>query len=148
MGGDLERRVRRMHTEMDRLLMELWGGPRSPRGSAARAPADVYVTDDPPTLTVELAVPGADPAGIRVELEGDVLTVRGVLTRAPRERRSYHHAEIDWGPFERRLRLNVPVDAEGVTAVYERGVLSIDLPLAESILPRRVEIAVRGWTGG
>jgi HSP20 family protein len=109
---------------------------------ASRAPADVFLTEDPPTLTVQLDVAGADPATIRVEIEADLLTIRGTRARGGAARRTYHHAEIDWGPFERRLQLNVPVDAEGVTAGYERGILSIDLPLAERILERRIEIAV------
>jgi HSP20 family protein len=136
-----------MHTEMDQLFTELWGGPRGRQAHVARAPADVYVTDDPPTLTVELAVPGADAASLEVELERDLLVVRGALRRAPRERRTYHHAEIDWGPFARRLRLNVPVDADGVAAVYDRGILSVDLPLAERVPERRFVIAVRRTSG-
>lgn len=133
---------------MDQLFNELWGGARGGGATAGRAPADVYVTDDPPTLTVELAVPGADPETLSVELEQHLLTVRGVRRRSPRERRTYHHAEIDWGPFERRLRLNVPVDPEGVTALYEGGILSVDLPLAERAPERRIVIAVRGRPAG
>jgi HSP20 family protein len=127
---------------MDLLVRELWAAPRSHRSMASRAPADVFLTDDPPTLTVQLDVAGADPATIHVEIEADLLTIRGTRVRGGVTRRVYHHAEIDWGPFERRLQLNVPVDAEGVTAGYERGILSIDLPLAERVRERRIEIAV------
>jgi HSP20 family protein len=141
-SDDIRRRVRQAQGEMDLLVRELWAAPRAHRSMASRAPADVYVTEDPPTLTVQLDVAGADPTEIHVEIEADLLTIRGTRTRSGAERRIYHHAEIDWGPFERRLRLNVPVDAEGVTAVYERGILSIDLPLAERVRERRIRIAV------
>jgi HSP20 family protein len=146
---DVRRRVRQAQGAMDQLVRELWAAPRTHQSMASRAPADVYVTEDPPTLTVQLDVAGADPAEIDVEIEADLLTIRGTRARSGAERRIYHHAEIDWGPFERRLRLNVPVDAEGVTAVYERGILSIDLPLAERVRERRIRIAVvRRGAGG
>ena len=46
-------------------------------------------------------------------------------------RRKYQQAEIEWGPFERRVRLAVPVDGDRAEAAYERGVLTISLPIAE-----------------
>lgn len=146
---DIRRRARQARGELDQLVRELWAAPRSHRSMASRAPADVFVTEQPPTLTVQLDVAGADPATIHVEIEADLLTIRGTRARAGAERRIYHHAEIDWGPFERRLQLNVPVDAEGVTATYERGILSIDLPLAEHVREARIQIAVvRARTNG
>jgi len=144
----MQHRARKARGEVDQLFRELWAGSRGRHDSASRAPADVYVTESPPTLTVQLAVPGASPSDISVEIEGDLLTVRGMRAPAQSERRLYHHAEIDWGSFERRLRLNVPVDAEGVAAVYERGLLSIALPLAEQVRQRRVEIAVKARISG
>ena len=42
-------------------------------------------------------------------------------------RRVYQHAEIAWGPFERRLRLGVSVDAEAASAAYVDGILRIAL---------------------
>jgi HSP20 family molecular chaperone IbpA len=40
----------------------------------------------------------------------------------------YQAARILQGPFALALPLPAPVDAEGVTARYERGLLSITLP--------------------
>jgi HSP20 family protein len=141
-SDDIRRRARQAQGEMDQLVREMWAAPRAHRSMASRAPADVFVTEDPPTLTVQLDVAGADASTLHVEIERDLLTIRGNRVRGGTVRRIYHHAEIDWGPFERRLQLNVPVDAEGVTAGYERGILSIDLPLAERVREARIEIAV------
>ena len=136
-----------MQGEVDQLFVELWSGSRSRRPTMARAPADVYLAGDPPVLTVQLDVAGVDPEGIEVTLDRELLTVGGVRARPAGERRVYHHAEIDWGPFERRLRLGVPVDADRATAEYERGLLTIALPLAERVREIRVTIAVRGSGG-
>jgi HSP20 family protein len=135
--------VRNLHGELDQLFAELWAGPRH-RRPAVQALADVYLTEDPPTLTVQLDLAGVDPERLRVVLDGDLLVIAGDRSRPRGERRVYQHAEIDWGPFERRLRLGVPVDAAAVTASYERGLLTIALPLARRARPSRVPITVRG----
>ena len=131
--------------DVDRLFADLFPGGRHGASNEARAPVDVYVAEgDPPTLTVELDVSGVDPEGVDVALQGDVLVVRGERRRGRGGgRRIYHHAEIAWGPFERRLRLGMPVDASAATASYEAGVLRIALPLAPKSPVRRVDITVR-----
>jgi HSP20 family protein len=130
--------------DVDRLFAELFPGGRHGASNEARAPVDVYLADgDPPTLTVELDVAGVDPQGLDIGLQDDVLVVRGERRRAGGGRRVYQHAEIAWGPFERRLRLGVPVDAEAVSAAYADGILRIALPLAPKPPLRRVGITVR-----
>lgn len=133
--------------QFDRLLAELYADARSLGADAARAPVDVYLCDEPPALMVELDAAGIDPDAIEILLHDDVLTVRGERRR-PTGRRMYHHAEIAWGPFERRLRLNLPVDADRGAAAYDRGILTITLPLAERPAPERVTIVVRQRRAG
>ena len=130
--------------DVDRLFTELFPGGRHAGSGEARAPVDVYVADgDPPTLTVELDVAGVDPARVEVALHEDLLVVRGERRRTGDGRRVYQHAEIAWGPFERRLRLGVAVDPSMATATYTNGLLRIMLPLAPRPPLRRVEITVR-----
>ncbi len=131
--------------DVDRLFADLFPGGRHGASNEARAPVDVYLTDGPPpALTVEIDVAGVDPAQVEVSLVEDVLIVRGERRRSGAGRRVYQHAEIAWGPFERRLRLGVAVDASAATASYESGLLRILLPLAPSPPVRRVDISVRG----
>ena len=131
--------------DVDRLFADLFPGGRHGASNEARAPVDVYLTDGPPpSLTVELDIAGVDPAQVDVALVEDVLVVRGERRRAGGGRRAYQHAEIAWGPFERRLRLGVSVDAASASAAYENGILRIRLPLAPSPPAHRVEITVRG----
>jgi HSP20 family protein len=131
--------------DVDRLFADLFPGGRHGASNEARAPVDVYLTDGPPpSLTVELDIAGVDPARVDVALVEDVLVVRGERRRAGGGRRAYQHAEIAWGPFERRLRLGVPVDAAAASAAYENGILRIRLPLAPAPPAQRVDITVRG----
>ena len=131
--------------DVDRLFADLFPGGRHGASNEARAPVDVYLTDGPPpSLTVELDIAGVDPAQVDVALVEDVLVVRGERRRSGGGLRAYQHAEIAWGPFERRLRLGVSVDAASASAAYENGILRIRLPLAPSPPAQRVEITVRG----
>ena len=130
--------------DVDRLFADLFPGGRHGASTEARAPVDVYLADGPPpALTVEIDIAGIDPAQVDIALVEDVLVVRGERRRAGAGRRVYQHAEIAWGPFERRLRLGVAVDAAAATASYESGILRILLPLAPSPPLRRVDITVR-----
>ena len=135
-----------MHRDdVDRLFAELFPGGRHGASNEARAPVDVYLADgDPPTLVVEIDAAGVDPERVDVDLQGDSLVVRGERRRRPEGRRVYHHAEIAWGPFERRLKLGVPVQAGAATAAYEDGILRISLPLAPKQPMRRVDISAGG----
>jgi HSP20 family protein len=131
--------------DVDRLFAELFPGGRHGASSEARAPVDVYVADgDPPTVVVEIDAAGVDPERVDVSLHGDELVVRGERRRGAGGRRVYHHAEIAWGPFERRLRLGVPVDGSATTASYEDGILRISMPLAPKPPLRRVDISAGG----
>lgn len=109
-----------------------------------RPDTDVYMTDDPPTLNITVDVAGLDSESLGVVLDGDVLTISGQRRRPHEEgRRVYHHAEIDWGRIERRLRLGTPVDPDTSSVRYERGLLQIALPLATRAVITRVLLTVR-----
>lgn len=141
---DLLVQYRRLEHELDRMFAELAGGGRPSRAAGMRAMADVWLADDPPRVVVQLDVAGVDPAGVAVEIEGDLLVVRGERRRPTGERRVYHHAEIEWGRFERRLRVGSPVDVGSASADYDRGMLLITLPLASRPGPETVRVTVRG----
>ncbi len=141
---DLLVQYRRLEHELDRMFAELAGGGRAPRAPGMRAMADVWLADDPPRVVVQLDVAGVDPGAISVELEDDLLVVRGERRRPTGERRVYQHAEIEWGRFERRLRVGAPVEVAAATADYDNGMLTITLPLAPRRGPETVRVNVRG----
>ena len=134
--------MRAARGEVDQLFAELMGGRRGP--AADRALTDVYLTEDPPALNVTVDIAGLDPQSLEVVLDGDLLVIRGGRRRpAAAGRRLYQHVEIDWAPFERRLRIGRPVDPSSASVSYERGLLQITLPLAQQPVVARVLIGVR-----
>ncbi len=141
-SDDFPTGFRQLPGSVDQLLTELMGVGRA--AATPRALTDVYLTDAPPTLNVTVDIAGLDPHTLEVILDGDLLTIRGGRRRpAESGRRVYQHVEIDWGPFERRVRIETPVDPASTTVTYDRGLLQIALPLAKAPVGARVLIGVR-----
>ena len=44
--------------------------------------------------------------------------------------------EIEYGPFQRQVTLATDIDLDAATATYERGILTVRLPIAPEPVPR------------
>jgi HSP20 family protein len=90
-----------------------------------RPRTDVYETAD--ELIVQMDIAGLRPDAFQVELADGVLTIAGERPAIGEGKRHYHAMEVQVGPFERRLRLPVAVEAETLRAGYEHGFLEVRL---------------------
>ena len=90
---------------------------------------DVFRSDDPPTIVVVVELAGLEPKDVELSVADGVLFVRGKRTRPHAGGRQYHQMEINWGAFERRITLPEVVDSEQGKATYDRGLLTIVLPM-------------------
>lgn len=132
-------------SEMNRFAREmdtLFGG-LSGSNDLWTPPVDVEETPDQLILTAEL--PGMSHEHIDVELEDGVLTIQG-------EKKEEQKAdgtqgllyERRWGSFTRRFTLPRAVDAGGITANFENGILTVRVPKAEEAKGRKIEITAGG----
>jgi HSP20 family protein len=98
------------------------------RGKEWTPNADVIESDENVVVLVDLA--GVEPDKLEVLCESDAVIVRG--ERAPSGRAGEHQTRLEcrYGRFDRLIRLPVPVDTAGATAVLENGVLSVTAPRA------------------
>jgi HSP20 family protein len=135
--------IDRLHDEIKELVDELWHLPRFAGGRHGFRPqADCIRSEDPPELRVIVELPGVDPASIKVIAADRVLVVAGERRRPPVSGR-YRQLEIEYGPFQRQVTLAEDVDPEQATATYERGFLTIKLPIAPKPAPaERIAIVV------
>jgi HSP20 family protein len=135
------REVQRLRAEMEELFSGLSLLPRlvGP-GAGFRPSIDVYRTQEPAAVVVILELAGLDPAEVELSVADEILFVRGRRGRPAAGARQYHHMEIEWGPFERRVALPEPVDSEQARATYTRGFLTIVLPV---VARRRGAVTVR-----
>jgi HSP20 family protein len=140
----MERR-RGLKNEIDELFAELWqvsrlGGARR----AFRPHVDSFRSEDPPSFTVVVEIAGIDPDHVNVTAVEGALVISGMRRRQACEGRVYQQIEIEYGAFERLVQLPDDVDLSQAEARYERGLLTIEIPIAEKA-PRaqRVPIAIR-----
>jgi HSP20 family protein len=137
--------IDRLHDEINQLVDDLWNVPRflvARRGF--RPNVDCIRSEDPPALHVLVELPGVDPDSIKVIAADRVLVVAGVRRRQPLEGR-YQQMEIEYGPFQRRIPLDEPVDTNAATARYEQGLLTVVLPIAtKAPAVERVLITIAG----
>ena len=137
--------IERLHDEIQELIDDLWHLPRFVGGRRGFRPQiDCIRSEDPPELQVVVELPGVDPMSIQVVAADHVLVVAGERRR-PEVSGRYQQLEIEYGPFQRRIQLEDPVDPASATARFENGMLTVVLPIAEQA-PRaeRVSIVIRG----
>ena len=133
-----------LRREIDRLFdSALWGSnPGSLQGTPSWIPPmDVANDDDQLRLTFE--IPGVNPDDVNVTVENGVLTVSGEKRferRTGDEDKGSYTVERRYGRFERSVGLPQSVDTEKVSAHYENGVLTLELPKSAESRKRKIEI--------
>ncbi|HBJ83966.1 MAG TPA: heat-shock protein Hsp20 [Verrucomicrobiales bacterium] len=89
---------------------------------------------------VRVEMPGVPKSGVKLDLEDNILTVRGERNTTVPEGMKALHRELSPLSYLLRLRLNTPVEEDKMTAKLEDGVLTLRLPLKEVAKPRQITI--------
>jgi len=148
---DPTRELSSLQAEMNRLFSSFFDSPASTGSagngqSAARRwyPAmDLVESDDHFVLRVDL--PGLSEDDVKIEVENDTLVVSGERKETHEQKREgFYRLERSMGAFSRSLSLPEGIDADQVSASFDRGVLEVRIPKPEQRKPRRVEISVGG----
>ena len=127
---DLFANFERMRREMDELFGDVFDRRLSPGRRGGFSPAvDVYYVGDPPRAIVRADLAGIDPDEIDLEIRGRELVLAGRRRPGDDEERLYQQLEIEHGPFRRVVALGAEVDPGAARAVYEDGMLVIELPV-------------------
>src|SRR5437588_6582713 len=122
------RELNTLQSEMNRLFITLFDTPAPNGGSSGVRrwiPAmDLVETDDDFVLRADL--PGLSEGDVNIELEDNVLTVSGERKSQHEERNEgYYRVERASGSFSRSLTLPEGVNADGIKATFDKGVLEI-----------------------
>jgi len=123
--------------ELDRLTQFPF---RSEVAGFRAMPMDAYRRGD--AFYVHFDLPGADPDSIDVTVEKNVLNVKAERHWEREEGDEIVVHERPEGSFSRQLFLGETLDADGIQAEYDQGVLSLTIPVAEQAKPRQVKIGV------
>lgn len=125
--------------EFERLTQQAFGN----NGTLARPsamPMDAWRDGD--TFHVEFDLPGVDPSSIDLDVERNVITVKAERSARASDAELIA-AERPRGIFSRQLVLGDNLDTERISASYDGGVLTLQIPVAEQAKPRKIAIGSR-----
>jgi HSP20 family protein len=133
-----------LQDRMDRLFRDSYGN-EGREGSLATStfapPVDVY--EDEHNITLKIEVPGIDEKDIDIRLENNTLTVHGERKFEKEEKEeNYRRVESQYGSFTRSFTLPTTVDAEKISANYDKGVLKIELAKKAEAKPKQIKVSV------
>ena len=88
---------------------------------------------------VRAELPGVDPTDdIEVSVHDGKLTIKAERTQTTE---SNGHAEFSYGSFIRTVPLPAGADEDDINATYDRGILTVSVPLSEDLATeKRVEV--------
>ena len=113
------------------------GAERTRNGVFFRPNVDILEKDN--ELLVVADVPGASGDGVDIRFDDGTLTIHAKVE--PRhEDVEYLLEEYGVGDYWRTFEISEAVDASGISAEYADGVLTLHLPKAEALKPRRIEV--------
>ena len=105
-------------------------------------PMDIYETEDHLVLLLEIA--GMKTEDIHVTFDKDILSISGFRkepSSPPKTR--LHQMEIDYGRFQRTIRIPFPLRSDDFKASYRQGFLVITVPKIKEPVSLNVEVKIR-----
>lgn len=138
------REMMSLRDEMDRLIDQTFsGGSLGPWQSSTNWGLALDVAENDDAFIVTASIPGMKPDDLDITITDNVLTIKGEYKADETiEEDQYHIRERRYGSFGRSTTLPVAVNADEVDANYENGVLTLTVPKAEEVKPRRITVKV------
>ena len=102
-------------------------------------PVDVY--EDEHQIVLKLEVPGMKESDLDVQLENNVLTVKGERKFETEEKEeNFHRIERRYGSFYRSFTIPSTVNPDSVKASCEAGVLKVELEKRAEAKPKQIKV--------
>jgi len=121
----------------------LFGSPIRPASTpTGTLPLDIFEREG--NLMIRASVPGIDPKELEIQIENNVLTIRGEARHeAETNDEKVYRREVSYGSFSRSVRLPEGLNLDSVDAEFKNGLVTVSLPRLPEEKPKAVKIAVR-----
>ena len=90
--------------------------------------------------TLELEMPGVTKDGLDISVENNELTIVGHRSLPTVQGTLIHH-ESRPNNFRRTFELDPSIDADKISAKIEQGLVTLTLPKAEHVKPRKISVS-------
>lgn len=143
------REMLNLRSDMDRLFENFFTAPTFGKENGnGFMHLDLDVAEEDGKFLVKASVPGIAAEDLDISLSDNVLTIKGEMhTETEKEEKTFHLRERRTGRFMRSFTLPTPVKEEEIEATYENGVLTLEIPKAEAVKPKKIEVAVKKLIG-
>ena len=113
-------------------------------GDTSLAEFKTDIRDAGDSFLLEADLPGVKKEDIHIDIDGDYLSIsaqRNASREEKDDKGNYIRCERSYGSFSRSFDIS-SVRAEGITAAYDNGVLTLTMPKKSQTVPtsRRLEI--------
>ena len=136
-----------VRNQMDHLVGDLLREPTGleSNGDRSHIRLALDVSEDDHNYSVKASLPGIDPADLDISFSENTLTIQGETeAESVDENAKWHLRERRFGRLMRSITVPAAVNADDISADYEDGVLTLTLPKAEDLKPRRITVRAMG----
>jgi HSP20 family protein len=131
-----------LHERLDRMFRASFPTIAAEQPSEWLPSIDLKEDDNEFLLTGEF--PGLTDKDVQVEVEGNVLTLKGEKKSEREEKQEknghWHLVERTYGSFQRSFSLPASVEASRIDAKFENGVLTVHMPKRKEATARQIPI--------
>ncbi len=144
--------IRSLRQQIDRLFADsAWPDMRLAWPGTARALPDLGIAGPPVDLVernggyeIQVELPGLTEDQIEVKLSNGMLTIKGEkASERVEEDQGYHLRERSFGSFQRSFLVPETVDAEKISAQFDKGVLKVAMPKSPAAIQKERKIEVK-----
>lgn len=122
-------------------MLNAWGSY-----SAAKVPA-VDIEENADSYIVKAELPGFSEDDVKIVVEKHVLHISGQVDEKKQEEekkdRKYIVKERRTASFSRSFSLPEGLDESGISASFDNGILSVNLPKLPEQKPRQIEVKIK-----
>jgi HSP20 family protein len=115
------------------------GSEARPEISRAFITPEVNIYESKDGYFLEAEMPGVNKSGLELTLEGNTLMFVGHRQDRPSAGRSVQ-SEFKAVDFRRVFELDPAIDTARINARMDQGLLTVELPKAEAVKPRKVKV--------
>jgi len=100
--------------------------------------SDVYETPD--NFTILIDMPGVDTENVSIDMRDNELVINGEVSQEGYADEKVMYSEYNIGHYHRHFVLSDAINRDKIEAKMSDGVLSLVLPKAEYVKPRKIEV--------
>ncbi len=129
---------------MDRLFEDSVVWPRwffnsdTVTGMLSNMPLDMYETPD--EVVVITALPGVKSEDVNIQFNDGRLVIDANIPAPKIENATWHYREVMYGQYHREIALPVRINTDKVEATLHDGLLTLHLPKADEIKPKKIQV--------